>query len=201
MLPLEITRVRDRAHVITGGIALAGVLTRAKGRKSAYLSAGPTQGPCRLDIVVEAMGRVNYGPFMGDERKGITESVTLAGGLVTNWTISAVGLQTLPLGLTFSVPSYTSESPSKGNSLAMDKGSLSSRQDFLPTFFQGSITVIGAPQDTFLSTRCVQKWRSCLPWVVYLHNLTGFIVGVIFVLHQGVQGSGVLLISTVARFN
>jgi beta-galactosidase len=42
-----------------------------------------------LDILVEAMGRVNYGQFMID-RKGITDKVTLNGMVVMNWLITPI---------------------------------------------------------------------------------------------------------------
>ena len=40
-----------------------------------------------LDILVENMGRINYGPEMLDNRKGITEKVTLGDRELTGWEI------------------------------------------------------------------------------------------------------------------
>ncbi len=40
-----------------------------------------------LDILVENMGRINYGPMMLDNRKGITEKVTLGDRELTGWEI------------------------------------------------------------------------------------------------------------------
>ncbi|HSU27371.1 MAG TPA: beta-galactosidase, partial [Chitinophagaceae bacterium] len=48
-----------------------------------------------LEILVEAMGHINYGEFMPD-RKGITERVTLNGMTLMNWEISL-----LPMDSTF----------------------------------------------------------------------------------------------------
>src|SRR5262249_33622804 len=40
-----------------------------------------------LDIWVENNGRINYGPFLIDNRHGITQSVTLNGTAISNWTM------------------------------------------------------------------------------------------------------------------
>ena len=39
----------------------------------------------RLDILVENLGRINYGPFLNDNRKGITSRVSLGGRELTGW--------------------------------------------------------------------------------------------------------------------
>jgi hypothetical protein len=78
MLHLAVEKVRDRAHVVVrggGGESLAGIIDRKKGGEGAVaLPGGPEHGKMtRIDIVLEAMGRANFGPFMGGERKGITQ--------------------------------------------------------------------------------------------------------------------------------
>ena len=54
-----------------------------------------------VDIVVENMGRVNFGPNMVTDRKGITEKVTLGGEELTGWEIYQLPLSDLSR-LTFS---------------------------------------------------------------------------------------------------
>ena len=44
-------------------------------------------GAAPLDILVENMGRVNFGPNMLTDRKGLTEKVTLAGEELRGWEI------------------------------------------------------------------------------------------------------------------
>jgi beta-galactosidase len=38
-----------------------------------------------LDILVENMGRVNFGPHLADDRKGTVGQVSLAGSVLTGW--------------------------------------------------------------------------------------------------------------------
>ncbi|MFT4094181.1 MAG: hypothetical protein QM640_11125 [Niabella sp.] len=38
-----------------------------------------------MDILVENCGRINFGSYLTDNRKGITASVTLNGVLLKNW--------------------------------------------------------------------------------------------------------------------
>jgi beta-galactosidase len=88
---LEITEVRDYALVLEGSKRL-GVIDRRLKQMSleVELAAG-----ARLDILVENMGRTNYGPRMLDDRKGITERVTLAGKEITGWEIYRLPLTDL----------------------------------------------------------------------------------------------------------
>ncbi|HDR9163647.1 TPA: beta-galactosidase [Burkholderia vietnamiensis] len=89
---LELKEVHDYATVFAGGDYIGGV-TRAKMPR--YLAEGlgvvksgdtlaldAAGGP--LDVLVEGMGRVNYGDDLID-RKGITESVTLSARELTGW--------------------------------------------------------------------------------------------------------------------
>lgn len=67
---LTLPGLADRAHVYAAG-ALLGVLER--GSESGLPLAVPAEG-VDLEIVVESMGRVNYGPWLG-ERKGLVGGV------------------------------------------------------------------------------------------------------------------------------
>ncbi|WP_431919562.1 glycoside hydrolase family 35 protein [Nonomuraea jabiensis] len=66
--PLTLRDVRDRAHVLVDG-RLAGVVER-----DADPPALVAAGHAALEILVESMGRTNYGPLLG-ERKGILGGV------------------------------------------------------------------------------------------------------------------------------
>ena len=46
----------------------------------------------RLEILVENVGRVNYGPDLLFNLKGITESVTVNGEMLTGWTVTPLPL-------------------------------------------------------------------------------------------------------------
>jgi beta-galactosidase len=80
---LEITEARDYA-VISQGEKRLGVLDRRlrQTKLDVELNAGVP-----LDILVENMGRINFGPQLVSDRKGITEKVTLNGDQLTAWEI------------------------------------------------------------------------------------------------------------------
>ena len=78
---LEIDECRDYAVVLQGARRL-GVLDRRLKQQSleVQLEAGEP-----LDILVENMGRINYGPRFWDDRKGIVGQIRLAGTVLTGW--------------------------------------------------------------------------------------------------------------------
>lgn len=80
---LFIQEVRDRAHVFANG-NFVGTVYRNDETPAVRLSV-PAEG-LRLDILVENMGRVNYGPYMRDP-KGITEGVRLGQQFLFGWDI------------------------------------------------------------------------------------------------------------------
>lgn len=66
--PLEVSGLRDRAVVYVDGVR-AGVLAEESGTLPK-----PVAGPAEVELWVESLGRVNYGPRLG-EPKGITGGV------------------------------------------------------------------------------------------------------------------------------
>ncbi len=80
---LEVTEARDYA-VISQGQRRFGDLDRRKRQSTVEvdLEAGKP-----LDILVFNLGRVNFGPHLVDDFKGITEKVTLNGEELTGWEI------------------------------------------------------------------------------------------------------------------
>ncbi|MCK8680512.1 glycoside hydrolase family 35 protein [Streptomyces lichenis] len=70
--PLTVTGLRDRAVVYVDGVR-AGVLAGAGARDEAVLLE-PVAGPAEVELWVESLGRVNYGPRLG-EAKGIADGV------------------------------------------------------------------------------------------------------------------------------
>jgi beta-galactosidase len=55
--------------------------------KQDRLTLPETKGKVRLDILVENTARVNFGKFIGEERAGITNQVTLGGKVLGGWEI------------------------------------------------------------------------------------------------------------------
>jgi beta-galactosidase len=79
---LKIKEMRDYATVFING-KLVNTLDRRLKQDSLLLqNIAPNS---ILDILVENNGRINYGPFLADNRQGITESVSLNGKELQNW--------------------------------------------------------------------------------------------------------------------
>ncbi len=86
---LSIKGLRDRAQVFLDGKPL-GVLRRNRPNQSLKVTV-PASG-AQLDILVENMGRVNFGPELVD-RKGILDGVILNGHYVFDWETYCLSLQ------------------------------------------------------------------------------------------------------------
>jgi beta-galactosidase len=81
---LTIDHVRDFAQVFVNGKRM-GILDRRLGKESVDL--GIPVGGDTLDILVENLGRINYGPLLNDNHKGITERVLYAGKELHGWSM------------------------------------------------------------------------------------------------------------------
>lgn len=130
---LEFKEQRDYSHVLING-NFVGKLDRRLKEQSIDITA--KKGDV-LDILVENMGRINYGKEFMYDRKGITESVSFSGQDLKNWQI-------------FSLP-FDNLSRLKFSARTADKA----------VFFRGSFSLneIG---DTFLDMR---KWGKGHVWV------------------------------------
>jgi beta-galactosidase len=84
---LTVTDLHDYALVFLDG-KYVGTLDRRLGTNTITL---PDSGPRTpvLELLVEGMGRVNYGPALID-RKGITDRVTLGGMTLMNWEVTGL---------------------------------------------------------------------------------------------------------------
>ncbi len=79
---LKIKELRDYATVYLNGKRIS-VLDRRLRLDSLQLNS--TTPNSILDILVENNGRINYGPYLTDNRQGITEKVTLNGQELLGW--------------------------------------------------------------------------------------------------------------------
>jgi beta-galactosidase len=79
---LKINGVRDYAIVSVNGKRV-GVLDRRLNQESLQLEA--VKGEATLEILVENLGRINFGKYLLQNKKGITGSVTLAGKELKGW--------------------------------------------------------------------------------------------------------------------
>lgn len=73
---LKLKDLRDYAIVFVNG-KRQGILDRMKKQDSLRITVPPGEGEATLDILVENMGRINYGPNLLKNTKGITQMVTL----------------------------------------------------------------------------------------------------------------------------
>ncbi len=81
---LKITHLRDYGLVYINGKQVA-LLDRRFSQESTEVEI--PKGGATLDIFVENLGRINYGPYLNDNLKGITEKVTLNDTEITGWKI------------------------------------------------------------------------------------------------------------------
>ncbi|WP_328752387.1 beta-galactosidase [Streptomyces sp. NBC_00285] len=132
--------VGDRAQVFVDG-ACAGVLERE--RHDETLSVRVPHAGAVLEVLVENMGGVNYGPRIGAP-KGLLGPVSFQGTALRGWECRAVpldGPDTVPFG-----PSGAST-------------------DTVPAFHRGTFEV-ASPADTFLS---LPGWTKGQAWVNGFH--------------------------------
>ena len=132
---LRVRGLHDRALVFING-KLTDVLERESGNE--YGAADITKD-AMLDILVENMGRVNFGPALLD-RKGLTEGVTVNDQYQFGWEIFPLPLSDL-INLKFST--------------------LSRANDSEPTFYKTTFHV-DDPADTFLA---LPGWTKGVAWL------------------------------------
>ncbi len=132
-LRLNFGALHDRAHIFVDG-ALRGIVERDRRADEVrlQLAAGET---AQLDILVENMGRVNYGPEMFDE-KGILGGVRFGQQYHFDWQMRPLAMEGLS-GLPFAkgVPAFDGE----------------------PLFLRGVLHIEGKPEDTFLRPQGLEK--------------------------------------------
>ncbi len=122
---LEAQAIRDFGYVFVDGQRV-GILDRRKA--SAKMTLPAREKSAQLDILVEPMGRVNFGPEMAD-RKGLIAPVKLGGEVLKGWRIYNLPLDDQMLaGL-----KYDDAKPAAGE----------------PAFWRGNFTLEKAA-DTFL---------------------------------------------------
>ncbi|AOM79440.1 glycoside hydrolase family 35 protein [Pedobacter steynii] len=133
---LKIKALRDYAIVMINGKRV-GILDRRNAQDS--LSVTLPKGKVTLDILVENLGRVNFGPNLLKNKKGITESVSFAGKEIKNWEM-------------FKLPF---------NAVNQLKFKPAYRKDNTPVVRKGTFT-LKETADTYLD---MQKWGKGMVWV------------------------------------
>lgn len=136
-LELVIEGLHDRAHIFGDGVLL-GIQERDRRWDTVTLALAKGES-LRLDILVENMGRINYGPEMFDE-KGITGNLRLGQQCHFGWQMTGMTMDNLTC-LQGYLPVENAENCCKNTDKA---------DTFTPIFLKGSLTVTGEPADTFL---------------------------------------------------
>ncbi|MCX4748249.1 beta-galactosidase [Kitasatospora sp. NBC_01287] len=126
----------DRAQVFLDGRP-AGVLDRTAQPGTARVEFAVPASGVRLELLVENLGRVNYGPRPAD-RKGIAEGVRLGRQLLLGW-------QMFPLPLVHPVP--PAAGPGHGAQGASGAGDLTDRP-----VLRRAVLEVDRPADTFVLT-------------------------------------------------
>lgn len=92
---LKIKDLRDFGIVFINGKKM-GTLDRRLAQDSMPISV--PKGTVILDILVENMGRINFGKYLLQNKKGITKSVSLAGEELRNWKMYSLPFNEIPSG-------------------------------------------------------------------------------------------------------
>uniref|UniRef100_A0A8C4QI85 Beta-galactosidase n=2 Tax=Eptatretus burgeri TaxID=7764 RepID=A0A8C4QI85_EPTBU len=124
--------IHDRAYVMVNGVT-QGILERYS--SGTLKVSGPLD--TRLDLLVENMGRINYGNHLNDF-KGLTSNLTLGMNVIKNWTMYILDL----------------DSAVASGLIGLEKHITTFRATFSPTFYFGSFTIPEEipylPMDSFL---------------------------------------------------
>ncbi|GFS06358.1 beta-galactosidase [Elysia marginata] len=127
--------VRDRAIVMVNHVPF-GILDRDNVTVNITGSKGQA-----VDILVENMGRINYGSQILNNTKGLIEDVMLDGDVVTGWEIYPLYLENLNQTLAAKI--------AKQERRAYPKTSADGKL-MTPSIYVGSLVISGQPNDTFL---------------------------------------------------
>lgn len=140
--------IHDRAYVSVDGVAV-GILERNKALTINVTGKAGSQ----VDILVENMGRINYGRGINDA-KGLVSNLTLGKDLLTSWFMYSLSIdEAINQGL-LGEEELTPKHPAQDADLS------------LPTFYGGSFIIPDGipslPQDTFIK---LPNWRKGQIWI------------------------------------
>nr|XP_004033859.1 beta-galactosidase isoform X3 [Gorilla gorilla gorilla] len=145
--------VHDRAYVAVDGIP-QGVLER---NNVITLNITGKAG-ATLDLLVENMGRVNYGAYINDF-KGLVSNLTLSSNILTDWTI-------FPLDTEDAVRSHLGGWGHRDSGHRDEAWAHSSSNYTLPAFYMGNFSIPSGipdlPQDTFIQ---FPGWTKGQVWI------------------------------------
>lgn len=152
---LEAAAIKDFGFVFLDGERI-GVMDRRSGKAKLNLPA--RTNTAQLDILVEPMGRVNFGPEMKDP-KGLIAPLKLGGEVLKGWQVFNLSFnQNMLATLNYSAaPNLTAS----GNTNALSIAAGHAVEGCFPAFWRGMFE-IEKPGDTFLDLR---TWGKGVVWV------------------------------------
>ncbi|KAM9601269.1 beta-galactosidase isoform 1-T1 [Trichechus inunguis] len=152
-LSAPINGVRDRAYVSVNGVP-QGILER----NQVFTVNITGEAGATLDVLVENMGRVNYGRYNNDF-KGLISNLTLGCSILTDWLI-------FPLNAENAVRGHLGGWGGHGNSCHVEPEPHSSSNFTLPAFYVGNFSIPAGipdlPQDTFIQ---FPGWTKGQVWI------------------------------------
>lgn len=134
---LQLKDLRDYAVVLVNGQRVA-TLDRRLNQEQVELKL--PAGSVTLDILVENMGRLNFGPYLNQNRKGLTGAVSFAGQPLTGWQHYKLPFEVLPAA------PKTATAKTSGNGPVLRRGTFA----------------LDKPADTYLDMR---QWGKGCVWI------------------------------------
>ena len=129
---LEFTQLHDRAHIFING-QLVGIRERSRRKDSVLIEIAKNE-KIKLDILVENMGRVNYGPKLLD-KKGIVGGIRTGARFHFGWQHYSLPMEKELKNLAWQPVQKLAT----------------------PAFYKGNLKIKGAPADTFLRLSGFEK--------------------------------------------
>lgn len=139
---LKLSELRDYAIILING-KRAGILDRRLNQDSIAVTL--PKGMVKLDILVENLGRINFGKYLLQNKKGITQGVNFSGKPLKGWQ-----MYSLPFGHTNTI-NFTGNNTAGTDAPVVKKGSF----------------MLKTVADTYLDMR---KWGKGVVWING-HNL------------------------------
>ncbi|MBQ3230485.1 MAG: beta-galactosidase [Clostridia bacterium] len=131
---LIIDPLRDRAHIFING-EFKGIKERDR-RDDEIIIDCKVGEALKIDILIENLGRINYGNDMAGEAKGITGNARIGQQILFGWKMYPLPMDDLS---------------------SLDFAPVSESHVNCPAFFRGTLEISGDPCDTFLKTSGFEK--------------------------------------------
>jgi beta-galactosidase len=128
---LTLLGLHDRATVYVDGV-FAGTVTR--GGTSPSIAISTAKSSAQLSLLIENLGRINYGPGLYMDTKGLTVGAQIDGMLLFNWTAWSLPLPVPPRSTSLPPPPATVPAN-------------------IPAFYRGTFNIAEDPVDTFLNPK------------------------------------------------